>query len=178
MDDSGLHSGWSPHHHPPTLPSFRLLAPLSPTHPLSHLPTRSLTLSLTHSSCRLLAQSAHPLTHSLTLTCDTHAHSLTHSLPHSLTHSLTHSLSHVPRSFIHSRQVIRILLKTMIFMLSLFGPTGPVGLLAGAEKLAFTSILAGVAVLGLQVCACTPSFHTHSLRCCAVLHALWPRLIF
>ena len=36
-------------------------------------------------------------------------------------------------------------------MLSLFGPTGPAGLLAGAEKLAFTSILAGVAVLGLQV---------------------------
>ena len=30
---------------------------------------------------------------------------------------------------------------------------GPGGLLAGAEKLAFTSILAGIAVLGLQVCS-------------------------
>ncbi len=45
-------------------------------------------------------------------------------------------------------------------MLSLFGLTGPAGLLAGAEKLAFTSILAGVAVLGLQVGLCTLNFHT------------------
>jgi len=51
-------------------------------------------------------------------------------------------------------------LKVIIFMLSLFGLTGPAGLLAGAEKLAFTSILAGVAVLGLQVGLCTLNFHT------------------
>lgn len=35
-----------------------------------------------------------------------------------------------------------------------FDFAGPGGLLAGAEKLAFTSILAGVAVLGFQVCSC------------------------
>ena len=46
---------------------------------------------------------------------------------------------------------MHITLKVATLMLSLFSPTGPAGLLAGAEKLAFTSILAGVAVLGLQV---------------------------
>ena len=40
---------------------------------------------------------------------------------------------------------------------------GPAGLLAGVEKLAFTSILAGVAVLGLQVTPSSPAPFPHLL---------------
>lgn len=164
--------------------AFTLIGVHITTHPRSH-PFACLHLfhQLTHSVTYPLAHSlSHSRTHPVACWHSLLTRSLTHSLSH-VTRTLTHLLTHSHTLHAHSSipdktvRVIRIILKTMIFMLSLFGPTGPVGLLAGAEKLAFTSILAGVAVLGLQVCACTPSFHTHSLRCCAVLHALWPSLL-
>lgn len=67
----------------------------------------------------------------------------------------------------------------MILMLSLFAPTGPAGLLAGAEKLAFTSILAGVAVLGLQVGSCTSKSYTLSQTpCCFTCIVASSNLLF